>query len=105
MRTCRNLRTGASKRLHRRPTYAPGLIGKRASGFGGGFSYFRFLISRLLRFCSLAIAESPFNKSGALTRRRYARQLETILSRHPLMTFVRSGYDIAANLLSAGAYR
>jgi hypothetical protein len=35
------------------------------SGLGGAFSCFGFLISRLLRFCPLAMAKRPFNESCA----------------------------------------
>src|SRR5207247_9476298 len=37
-------------------------LSKVLSGFGGAFSCFGFLISRLLRFCPLAIAERPFDE-------------------------------------------
>jgi hypothetical protein len=54
----------------------------------GAFSCFGFLISRLLRFCPLAMVERPFDESGAFAAGRGAYRLEVVLRRHPFMTFV-----------------
>jgi hypothetical protein len=58
------------------------------SGFAEAFSCFGFLISRLLRFCPLAMTERPFYESCALAWTGHADRLETVLRRHPLMTLV-----------------
>jgi hypothetical protein len=55
------------------------------SGLGGAFSCFGFLISRLLRFCPLAMAERPFDEGCAFAELRGAGRFEAILCRHPLM--------------------
>ena len=36
-------------------------LAKELSGLAGAFACFGFLISRLLRFCPLAMAEGPFD--------------------------------------------
>ena len=49
---------------------------------------FGFLISRLLRFCPLAMCERPFDERGAASRLRYIDRLEAVLGRHAFMTLV-----------------
>ena len=61
---------------------------KVLSGFGGAFSCFGFLISRLLRFWPLAMSERPFDEGCAITGLRHVDRLEAVLCRHSLMTFV-----------------
>lgn len=58
------------------------------SGLAGAFSCFGFRISRLLRFCPLAMAECPFEEVCVVTCLRHDDQFETVLRRHPLMTLV-----------------
>ncbi len=61
---------------------------KVLSGFGGAFSCFGFLISRLLRFWPLAMSERPFDEGCAITGLRHVDRLEAVLRRHSLMAFV-----------------
>ena len=56
----------------------------QASRFGG----FGFRSSRLLRFCTLAIAERPFDERCVVDLLRRADRLQTVFCRYPLMTFV-----------------
>ena|SRR5437867_2573435 len=57
------------------------------SGLVGVFSCFGFLISRLLRFCPLAMAECPFDEDCTVAGLRRPDRCEAVLCRHPLMTF------------------
>jgi hypothetical protein len=58
------------------------------SAFNSAFSFFGFRISRLLRFCPLAMAERPFDESCLATRLRQGGSLEVVLCGYPFMTFV-----------------
>ena len=61
---------------------------KVLSALGGAFSCFGFLVSRLLRFCPLAMVESPFDEGGIVSGRHCANRLESDLRGHSFMTFV-----------------
>ena len=58
------------------------------SALGGAFSCFGFLVSRLLRSCPLAMAESPFDEVGIVSVSQCANRLESVPRGHPFMLFV-----------------
>lgn len=65
-------------------TWAPDAI----SIFAGFFSFFGFLISRLPRFCSLAMVKRPFDESCRVGGLWFADRLQAVLRGHPFMTFL-----------------
>ena len=62
-------------------------LANELSGLGGPLSFFGFLISRVLRFCPLAMAECPFDEVCTVPRTG-ADRFKTVLRRYPLMTLV-----------------
>src|SRR6185312_11079214 len=60
----------------------------RFSAFAGAFGCFGLRISRLLRFCPLAMAKCPFEKSCTFIVRQGGHRFETILGRHAFVALV-----------------
>ena len=58
---------------------------KGLSAFVGAFACFGFRISRLLRFCPLAMAERPFEQGCVFAFRRLPYRVEAVLCGHPLV--------------------
>jgi hypothetical protein len=64
------------------------------SGFGGTFSCFGFLVSRLPLFWPLAMSERPFDESCAIPGLQPVDRLEVVLRCHSLMAFVIVAYAV-----------